>query len=49
MAVLVTNEPQVPHLKDLTAMLRQEIPGFTTLVQNLNTRHTNVIMGPKTK
>ena len=49
MAVLVTNEPQVPHLKDLTAMLRQEIPGFTTLVQNLNTRHTNVIMGPKNK
>ena len=49
MAVLVTNEPQVPHLKDLTAMLRQEIPGFTTLVQNINTRHTNVIMGPKNK
>jgi 23S rRNA (uracil1939-C5)-methyltransferase len=49
MAVLVTNEPQVPHLKNLVSMLKKDVPGFVTLVQNLNTRHTNVILGPKNK
>ncbi len=48
MAVLVTNTQQVPHLKDLAKQLREAIPHFTTLVQNINTRHTNVILGPKT-
>lgn len=49
MAVLITNTDRVPHLKQLAAMLKKEIPGFVTLVQNINTRHTNVIMGPKSK
>ena len=49
MAVLVTNQPMVPHLKDLVKALREQVPGFTTLVQNLNTRHTNVILGLKNK
>ena len=49
MAVLVTNQPMVPHLKDLVRLLREKVPGFTTLVQNLNTRHTNVILGLKNK
>lgn len=47
MAVLITNTPQVPHLKELVQMLRGAIRHFTTLVQNVNTRHTNVIMGQK--
>lgn len=49
MVVLITNQPMVPHMKDLGKMLRQEVPGFTTLVQNINTRHTNVIMGPQNR
>ena len=49
MAVLITNESVVPHLKELAQLLRAQIPGFTTLVQNINTRHTNVIMGQKNK
>lgn len=49
MAVLVTNTDRVPHLKELTHMLKEAIPGFVTLVQNVNTRHTNVIMGPHNK
>ncbi len=49
MVVLITNELQVPRLKELVSLLKQELPGFTTLVQNVNTRHTNVIMGPKSK
>ena len=49
MAVLVTNTDRVPHLKELTHMLKEAIPGFVTLVQNVNTRHTNVIMVPTTR
>lgn len=49
MAVLITNSPMVPHIKDLGKMLREAIPGFKTLVQNVNTRHTNVIMGEKSR
>lgn len=47
MAVLITNTPQVPHLKELAQQLGDTIPHFTTLVQNVNSRHTNVIMGTK--
>ena len=49
MAVLITNSPMVPHIKDLGKMLREAIPGFKTLVHNVNTRHTNVIMGEKSR
>ena len=49
MTVLITNQLMVPHLKDLGKMLREALPRFTTLVQNVNTRHTNVIMGPQNK
>ena len=37
------------HAKDLVYMLQKEVPGFKTLVQNINTRHTNVILGEKNK
>lgn len=47
MAVLITNTRQVPHLKELAQQLRDAIPKFSTLVQNINSRHTNVIMGTK--
>lgn len=30
-------------------MLRKEVPGLTSVMQNINTRHTNVILGNKTK
>ncbi len=49
MVCLVTAVPQVPHLQDLVRQLKEGIPGLTSVVQNLNTRHTNVILGPKTK
>lgn len=49
MAVLITSQLMIPHLKDLGKMLREQIKGFTTLVLNVNTRHTNVIMGPQSK
>ncbi|MDD4722211.1 MAG: 23S rRNA (uracil(1939)-C(5))-methyltransferase RlmD [Acidaminococcaceae bacterium] len=49
MVVLVTATPTVPHAKELVYMLQKEVPGFKTLVQNINTRHTNVILGEKNK
>lgn len=49
MVCLVTAKEMVPHMKDLVQRLRKEIPGLTSVVQNINTRHTNVILGPKTR
>lgn len=47
MAVIVTATYEVPHLKELTKMLREEVAGLKSLIQNINKRHTNVIMGQK--
>ena len=47
MVCLVTACDMVPHMKDLVRLLRQELPGLKSVVQNVNTRHTNVILGPK--
>ena len=49
MVCLVTACDMVPHMKDLVQRLRHDIPGLTSVVQNVNKRHTNVILGPKTK
>ena len=49
MVCLVTAGDMVPHMKDLVQRLRREIPGLTSVVQNINTRHTNVILGPRTR
>lgn len=49
MAVLITNVPKVPRLEELGKMLQAGIKGFTTLVQNINTKPTNVIMGLENK
>ncbi|MGL5206603.1 MAG: 23S rRNA (uracil(1939)-C(5))-methyltransferase RlmD [Acidaminococcaceae bacterium] len=47
MVVLVTATYDIPHVKELAQMLRQNIPGLKSFVQNINKRHTNVIMGLK--
>lgn len=49
MVCLVTAQEMVPHMKDLVRLLRSAIPGLTSVVQNVNTRHTNVILGQKTR
>ena len=45
MVVLVTATYDIPHVKELTKMLRDNIPGLKSFIQNINKRHTNVIMG----
>ena len=47
MVVLVTATYDIPHVKELTKMLRENIPGLKSFIQNINKRHTNVIMGLK--
>ncbi|MCI2099060.1 MAG: 23S rRNA (uracil(1939)-C(5))-methyltransferase RlmD [Succiniclasticum sp.] len=48
MVCLVTAEERVPHRKELVQMLQAAIPGLTSVVQNVNKRSTNVILGEKT-
>lgn len=49
MVCLVTAQDNVPHLKELAKMLKAAIPGVKSVVQNVNKRSTNVILGEKTK
>ena len=45
MIVLVVNGKKLPYLKELASVLKENIPGFKTLVVNVNTQKTNVILG----
>ncbi len=49
MVCLVTARDTVPHLKELVKLLKAAIPGVKSVVQNVNKRNTNVILGEKTK
>ena len=49
MVCLVTARDNVPRLKELVKMLKAAIPGVKSVVQNVNKRNTNVILGEKTK
>ena len=45
MVVLVANGTNLPHLNELASVLQENIPGFKTLVLNINKAKTNVILG----
>jgi len=47
MIVLVTRSLILPHLQKIVAEIRQEIPEVTSIIQNINTEQTNVILGKK--
>ena len=49
MVCLVTAREEVPRLKELVKMLKAAIPGVKSVVQNVNKRSTNVILGEKTR
>ena len=44
---LVANGTRVPHQEELVAALRRAAPGLVGVVLNVNTRKTNVILGPE--
>lgn len=45
MVVLVAKVNKLPHLDELASVLRENVPGFKTLVVNVNKERTNVILG----
>ena len=45
MVVLVANGRKLPYLNELSSVLKENIPGFKTLVVNINREKTNVILG----
>lgn len=49
MVVLVVNGTNLPHLNELASVLEENIPGFKTLVLNINKAKTNVILGKENK
>ena len=49
MVVLVANGTNLPHINELASVLQENIPGFKTLVLNINKAKTNVILGKENK
>ena len=45
MVVLVANGKKLPYLNELASVLKENVPGFKTLVVNTNREKTNVILG----
>lgn len=48
MVVLVTNGRRLPYKDELIRMLKEDVPGLKSIVQNINTRNTNVVLGDET-
>ncbi|PTX60783.1 23S rRNA m(5)U-1939 methyltransferase [Melghirimyces profundicolus] len=49
MVVLVTNGPKLPGRQRLVEGLREDIPGLVSLVQNIQPKRTNVVLGPENR
>lgn len=48
MIVLVTRTQELPHKKEFIEAVKAKIPHVTSIVQNINSKKTNVIFGDKT-
>ncbi len=49
MVVLVANGRKLPYLNELASVLEENVPGFKTLVVNVNREKTNVILGKENR
>ncbi|MFM9281356.1 23S rRNA (uracil(1939)-C(5))-methyltransferase RlmD [Paenibacillus jiagnxiensis] len=49
MLVLVTNGHDIPHRDAWIGSIRDQIPAVASIVQNINTKKTNVIFGDETR
>ncbi len=45
MVVLVTNGKSLPHKEEFIALITKKIQGLVSIVQNINSEKTNVILG----
>lgn len=48
MVVLVTNGEKIQRVDELVGLIREEVPGVKSIVQNINMAQTNVIFGDRT-
>ncbi|QKG83636.1 23S rRNA (uracil(1939)-C(5))-methyltransferase RlmD [Kroppenstedtia pulmonis] len=49
MVVLITNGPELPSQKKLVTGLRERVPGLASLIQNIQPRRSNVILGQESR
>lgn len=49
MAVIITSGYDIPHRGVLIEWLKRYVPGLVSVVQNINKKQTNVVMGSKTR
>lgn len=49
MAVIITSGYDLPHRAVLIEWLKRYVPGLVSVVQNINKKQTNVVMGSKTR
>lgn len=49
MAVIITACYDIPHAGELVTMLKSEVGGLKSIVQNINKKRTNIIMGGKNR
>jgi 23S rRNA (uracil1939-C5)-methyltransferase len=49
MVVLVTNGEHLPHKKELVRELVDSLPQLKSVMQNINTKRTNVVLGEKSR
>ena len=47
MVILVTTSESLPNADKWVAAIREQLPQVTSIVQNINPKKTNVILGPK--
>ncbi len=47
MIVLVTRTKKLPSTEEITREINEQIPGLTSLIQNVNSEKTNVVLGKK--
>lgn len=47
MIVLVTKEQELPHAEEFVSLMLENIEGVKSIVQNVNPKNTNVILGNK--
>lgn len=49
MAVIITSAYDIPYKKELIEILQQDVKGLVSVIQNINKKPTNIIMGSKTR
>ena len=49
MVIIVTNSHKLPHKEELIEMIRTQMPNVKSIIQNVNDKKTNLVMGEKNK